>query len=44
VLAETHRLAAAAEEFRIVVRLKPGDPSALGNLKRAESMLEGLGR
>ncbi len=44
VLAETHRLAAAADEFRIAVRLKPDDAAARDNLRRAESMLEQLGR
>ena len=44
VLAETHRLAAAADEFRIAVRLQPGDSAALDNLKRAEGMLESQGR
>ena len=43
VLAETNRLAAAVDEFRTAVRLQPGDPAALDNLKRAESMLEGRG-
>jgi Tfp pilus assembly protein PilF len=44
VLAETHRLAAAADEFRAAARLHPDDPAALDNLKRAESMMEGQGR
>jgi tetratricopeptide (TPR) repeat protein len=44
VLAETHRLAAAVDEFRAAVRLQPDDPAALDNLKRAESMMEGQGR
>ena len=44
VLAERHRLAAAADEFRAAVRLQPDDPAALDNLKRAESMMEGQGR
>jgi tetratricopeptide (TPR) repeat protein len=44
VLAETHRLAAAAEEFRSALRLQPDDPAALENLKRAESMMETEGR
>ena len=44
VLAETHRLAAAADEFRSALRLQPDDPAALENLKRAESMMESEGR
>jgi Flp pilus assembly protein TadD len=44
VLAETHRIAAAADEFRTAVRLKPDDPAALDNLRRAESMLKDQGR
>jgi tetratricopeptide (TPR) repeat protein len=40
VLAETQRLPAAVEEFRAAVRLQPGDPAALDDLKRAESMLQ----
>jgi len=44
VLAETHRIAAAADEFRTAVRLKPDDAAALDNLKRAESMLKSQGR
>jgi protein O-mannosyl-transferase len=40
VLAETHRLAEAAEEFRTALRLQPDDPAAIENLKRAESMME----
>jgi protein O-mannosyl-transferase len=44
VLAETHRLAAAADEFRFALRLQPDDPAALENLKRAESMLDSQGR
>ncbi len=44
VLAETHRLAAAADEFRSALRLQPDDPAALENLKRAESMMETEGR
>src|SRR5262249_23548149 len=40
VLAETQRLPAAIEEFRTAVRLQPGDPVALDDLKKAESMLE----
>jgi Flp pilus assembly protein TadD len=41
VLAETHRLADAVEEFRTALRLDPNDPAALDNLARAEGMLEG---
>ncbi len=44
VLAETHRLAAAADEFRSALRLQPDDPAALENLKRAESMMESQGQ
>ena len=44
VLAETHRLAAAADEFRFALRLQPDDPAAIENLKRAESMMESQGR
>jgi tetratricopeptide (TPR) repeat protein len=44
VLAETRRLAAAAEEFRSALRLQPDDPAALENLRRAESMMETEGR
>jgi tetratricopeptide (TPR) repeat protein len=44
VLAETHRLAAAADEFRSALRLQPDDPAALENLRRAESMMETEGR
>ena len=44
VLAESHRLAAAADEFRFALRLQPDDPAALENLKRAESMMESQGR
>jgi Flp pilus assembly protein TadD len=44
VLAETHHLAAAADEFRSALRLLPDDPAALENLKRAESMMESQGR
>ena len=40
VLAETQRLPAALEEFRTAVRLQPGDPAALDDLAKAESMLE----
>jgi tetratricopeptide (TPR) repeat protein len=40
VLAEKHRLAAAADEFRFALQLQPDDPAALENLKRAESMME----
>ena len=44
VLAETHRIAAAADEFRTAVRLKPDDAAALDNLRRAENMLKSQGR
>ena len=44
VLAETHRLAAAVDEFRTALRLQPDDPAALDNLKRAESMMASQGR
>jgi tetratricopeptide (TPR) repeat protein len=40
VLAETQRLPAALEEFRTAVRLQPGDPAALDDLNKAESMLQ----
>lgn len=43
VLAETQRLAAAADEFRAALRLQPNDAAALENLKRAESMLQSQG-
>jgi protein O-mannosyl-transferase len=39
VLAESHRLAEALDEFRAAVRLQPNDPAALDNLKRAEAMM-----
>ena len=44
VLAENHRLGAAADEFRSALRLQPDDSAALENLKRAESMMETQGR
>lgn len=40
VLAETQRLPDAVAEFRTAVQLQPNDPAALGNLKRAEEMLQ----
>ncbi len=40
VLAETHRLAEAVDEFRTAVGLQPNDPAALDDLKRAEGMLQ----
>ena len=42
-LAETHRLADALDEFRTAVRLQPNDSAALDNLKRAESLMIGQG-
>ena len=39
VLAEKHRLADAADEFRAALRLQPNDPAALDNLNKAENLL-----
>ena len=39
VLAETHRLADAIDEFRTAVRLQPHDPAALDDLKKAEDLV-----
>jgi protein O-mannosyl-transferase len=39
VLAETHRLAGALDEFRTAVRLQPHDPVALDDLKKAEDLM-----
>jgi protein O-mannosyl-transferase len=44
VLAETHRLAAALDEFRTAVRLQPYDPAALDGLKKAEDLMARQGR
>lgn len=44
VLAETHRLPAALDEFRAAVRLQPDDPAALDDLKKAEAMMEAQSR
>jgi tetratricopeptide (TPR) repeat protein len=38
VLAETHRLAEALDEFRVAVRLQPNDAAALDDLKKAEDL------
>ena len=43
VLAETHRLADAINEFRAAVRLQPNDRAALDDLKKAEAMTQGQG-
>ena len=44
VLAETHRLASALEEFRTAVRLQPHDPAALDDLKKAEDLMATQGQ
>jgi len=41
VLAETGRLSDAVAQFRAALALRPDDPAALDDLKRAEGMLRG---